>query len=290
MAQQPKKQRSKAISQKVSRQKGAQAFYVYCVGKHEALVPLFEDKQPDDLEAIETNASLEIIASNDLAAIVSAVPLADYSEEALQAHLSDTQWTAVKAMRHEVVVQYFAARASVIPLRFGTIYLERVRVKDMLAQRQEELCAILSRLYGREEWSINIYRDTVKLMQSLGSLNPRLREASERAAQASPGQAYLLRKKRDAIRAEEARAETQRVIAEVERDLAAISDGVARLRLLKDESTQHGELVSRMAFLVARDCFSGFRAVAERLAQEYTPCGFKLELMGPWPTYNFAVE
>jgi hypothetical protein len=30
--------------------------------------------------------------------------------------------------------------------------------------------------------------------------------------------------------------------------------------------------------------------VAERLAERYAPLGFRFELTGPWPAYNFAAE
>jgi hypothetical protein len=63
-----------------------------------------------------------------------------------------------------------------------------------------------------------------------------------------------------------------------------------RLRLLKDEGGEHNDLVAKLAFLVARDRFEEFRAAAERLAEEHAPAGFKLELTGPWPAYNFIAE
>ena len=107
-----------------------QAFYVYCVGEHDGLAPLFEDGLP---VAIETEARLEMELGDALAAVVSAVPLTDYGEDALQTRLGDPAWTAVRAMRHEKVVEHFARRASVVPLRFGTIYLERESVRQMLA-------------------------------------------------------------------------------------------------------------------------------------------------------------
>ncbi|MDT5293901.1 MAG: hypothetical protein QOJ76_781, partial [Acidobacteriota bacterium] len=97
-----------------------------------------------------------------------------------------------------------------------------------------------------------------------------------------------LRKKIDALRDEETRNETRRTAAEVERRLAAASDGVARLRVLKDEGGEQGELAARLAFLVRRESFDHFRAAAERLAEEFTPHGFRFELTGPWPPYNFA--
>jgi hypothetical protein len=111
----------------------------------------------------------------------------------------------------------------------------------------------------------------------------------ERASDATPGQAYLLRKKIEGLRDEEARAETRRVAQESERLLAEACDGVVRLRVLKDEAAGQGELAARLAFLVRREGFEAFRDAAERLATRYTPLGFRFELTGPWPAYNFAV-
>lgn len=260
------------------------AFYVYCVGDSSALAPLFEDALP---AAIEVEARLEMEAEALLAAVVSRVPLDDYGEDALQARLADATWTAIRAMRHEKVVEHFASRASIVPLRFGTIYLERARVRQMLSQRAPELRAIIERLRGREEWGVNIICDRQKLLETITSLSTRLRELSEQAANASPGQSYLLRKKIDTLRVDEARAEMKRVAAEIESELARLCEGAARLRVLKDEGGEH-DPVARLALLVARARFDEFRTAAERLAQAYAPAGFQLELTGPWPPYNFA--
>jgi Gas vesicle synthesis protein GvpL/GvpF len=267
------------------RQGHANAFYVYCVGERDALSPLFEDEMPD---AIETDSRLEMIEASDLAGVASAVPLPDYGEEALQARLNDPAWTAIRAMRHEKVIEHFASRASVIPLRFGTIYLRRERIEQMLGEKQGELRGIIERLRGREEWGVNIYFTRAKLMEAVSSLSPRLRELGERAASAPPGQAYLVRKKIEALRADEARAETRRVASEVEGELSRVSEGAARLRVMKDEVDESGEVAAKLAFLVGRARFQEFRAVAEALAARHAAAGFKLELTGPWPAYNFA--
>lgn len=278
----PKTKKSRA---EVARQSDEDAFYVYCVGDSSAVAPLFEDALP---AAIEGEAQLEMESDDVLAAVLSAVPLADYSEDALQARLNDPTWTAVRAMRHEKVVEHFAARATVVPLRFGTIYLERASVRQMLAQRRPELSAVIERLRGREEWGINILCDRQKLLETITSLSPRLRALEEQAASASPGQSYLMRKKIDAMRVDEARAEMKRAAAKIESELARLSDGSARLRALKDEGGERNDLVAKLAFLVARTRFEEFRAAAERLAQEVASAGFQLELTGPWPAYNFA--
>ena len=266
---------------------GRHAFYLYCVGERAALAPLFEAQLPP---AIEVEARLEMETHDTLAAVLSAVPLADYGEDALRERLSSPAWTAVRAMRHEKVVEHFARRTSVVPLRFGTIYLERASVRAMLSEKEQTLSAIIEQLRGREEWGINILCDREMLLEAIISLSPRLRALEEQAASASPGQSYLLRKKMDAMRADEARAVMKRIAAQIEGDLAPRSFGAVRLRVLKDEGGEHNDLVAKLAFLVAHDRFEEFRAAAERLAEEHAPAGFKLELTGPWPAYNFIAD
>jgi hypothetical protein len=261
------------------------ALYVYGVGRTAELSPLVDEGAP---EAIETDAPLELIAEGELAAVVSRVPLADYGEEALPARLADAAWTATRALRHERAVEHFARRAAVAPLRFGTIYLRRESVARMLAERGASLREVLARLAGREEWGVNLYVERAVLRGEVERVSPRLRELAERAAASAPGQAYLLRKKIEAARDDETRAETRRTAAEVERRLAAASAASARLRVIKDEANEQGEVAARLAFLVAADGFDQFRGEAERLAEEYAPLGFRLELTGPWPAYNFV--
>jgi hypothetical protein len=262
------------------------AFYVYCVGEREALAPLFADVLP---EAIEEGAGLEAVEAEGLSAVVSAVPLEVYGEGALAERLSDATWTATRALRHERVAEHFARRAAVVPLRFGAIYLRRENVATMIEARAAQFREVLARLGGREEWGLNVYVERARLREEVTRLSARLREMAERADASTPGQAYLLRKKIEGLRDEEARTETRRVAREVEERLAATCDGAARLRVHKDEATEQGELAARLAFLVRREGFDDFRAAAEQLAAEYTPLGFRFELTGPWPAYNFAV-
>ncbi|HWS53142.1 MAG TPA: GvpL/GvpF family gas vesicle protein [Pyrinomonadaceae bacterium] len=263
----------------------ATALYVYCVGAAGQLAPLVGEGGP---EAIEDSSPLELVSAGGLAAVVSAVPLADYGEEGLAARLADATWTATRALRHERAVEHFARRAAVVPLRFGTIYLRRESVARMLEERGASLAAALARLEGRDEWGVNLFVSRGVLRGEVERVSPRLRELAERAAASPPGQAYLLRKKIEAARDDETRAETRRAAAEVERRLRDASDAAARLRVLKDEAAEQGEVAARLAFLVERARFEEFRAAAEALAADYASLGFRLELTGPWPAYNFV--
>jgi len=261
------------------------AIYVYCIAESAAASQLPPSSLP---AAIEEESKLEWVVSNDLAALSSPVPLASYSEESLAEHLSDASWTAVRAMRHETVIEYVARRASVVPLRFGTIYLERAGVERMLEDKRRELAQIIERLRGREEWGVNAYCDQSTLMSSITSVSPVLRDLAERAAQASPGQSYLMQKKIDTLKVDEARASLTRMIDQIEQVLREQSEDAKRLRVLKVEATEYGELKAKFAFLIKRSEFETFRDAAERLAQEHQAAGVRLELTGPWPAYNFT--
>ena len=277
--------KAKSEPRSAGEQSSEQAFYLYCIGERETLAPLLAEETPP---VIEHGFALELIAGEALAAVVSAVPLADYGEEALAEHLTDPAWTATRAMRHEAVVEHFARRAAVIPLRFGAIYLQRERVAGMLGERAAEFRSIIERLRGRDEWGVNLYCDRARLLEAIPQASPRLREMNERAAQASPGQAYLLRKQIEAARADEARAAIKRAATRIEQNLVPHSAASTRLRIPKGDATEQGEAIARFAFLVGRAGFPEFRAALEREAQEAAPLGMTLEVTGPWPAYNFA--
>ena len=261
------------------------AFYVYCIAESAAAAELPPESLPP---AIEEDAKFEWVVTGELAALSSQVPLASYNEESLAEHLSDPSWTAARAMRHETIAEYVARRAAIVPLRFGTIYLERAGIERMLSEKAKELREILERLRGREEWGVNVFCDQSVLMSSITSVSPVLRELSERAAQASPGQSYLMQKKIDALKVDESRAALNRIIEQVEKTLSEKSDDAKRLRVLKVEATEHGELKAKFAFLIKKSVFENFRDAAEHLAQEHQAAGVRLELTGPWPAYNFT--
>jgi len=278
------KRRSKKRKDGPAAQDGGRAYYVYCIGERDSIAHLFEGELPG---GIEEGAAVEMVEADDLAAVASAVSAEEYGAGRLQARLADLAWTAARAMRHEKVMEHFAARSTVIPLRFATIYLSRDRIGEMISERRAELLEIIERLRGREEWGINIYCDRAALMSEITAISLRLSEMAERAEKSSPGQAYLLRRQIEALKNDEARAETKRVIEAAASRLAAASEQASRLRVVKGDAGEAGETVAKLAFLVSRERFDVFREAAEALAREHEP-RFRLEMTGPWPAYTFS--
>ena len=266
-------------------QSSSVGLYVYCIAEAGPATSITADSMP---LPIEDDSRLELIVVGSLAAVASGVPLAMYGEESFNENLTDASWTAVRAMRHERVVEHFAKRTAVVPLRFGTVYLNRTRVEEMLDTKTSDLLAIIERIRGCEEWGVNVFSDRQKLLDGVIDLSPRLRELSEQAQKASPGQAYLLQKKVEGLRSEEARVELGRILEEVEANLSRKAKASKRLRMLKVETTETGDLKGKFAFLIERSKFDDFRDEAERIAQGINKAGIRLELTGPWPVYNFT--
>lgn len=264
---------------------GGTGLYVYCIAESGPVTAIVSESLP---VAIEDDAALELVSANDFAAVTSEVPLSLYGEESLEDNLNDAAWTAIRAMRHERVVEHFAKRTGVVPLRFGTIYLSREGVERMLIEKAAELKEIIQRIAGSEEWGVNVFSDREKLLDAVVDLSPKLRDLSQQAKNTSPGQSYLLQKKVEGLRTDEARNELVRIIDEIEARLSEKSKAGKRLRVLKVEATESGELKAKFAFLVKKSNFDVFRHEAENIAKEFSEVGIRLELTGPWPTYNFA--
>ncbi|TVL89303.1 GvpL/GvpF family gas vesicle protein [Streptomyces sp. SAJ15] len=216
---------------------------------------------------------------DELVAAVSPVPARDFSEEALKRHLEDLAWLEAVARAHHAVVEALAARTSVLPLRLATVYLDDVRVAEVLDAGRAAFLEQLSRLAAHVEWGVKVYVDP--------SADAAAAAEPEAAGGLSPGRAYLRgrsaqrRSREESFRA--ARQAAERV-EEVGRRHAA-----DRTR----HRAQQGELaggpgvnVVNDAYLVARDRAERFRTEVERAAEGLP--GVRVELTGPWAPYSFA--
>jgi hypothetical protein len=259
---------------------------VYCIVEPGNLEGALESAP----EGLESGQKLELVRSAGLGAVVSAVPLSRYGEQVLQANMSDAGWAASRVMSHERVVEYFASRGAVIPLRFGTIYTDRRSVGQMLARRAAELNGLVDRLRRREEWGVSIYCDRARLIENKVSKNASIRSLLDRARPATPGQSYLLAKQIKGLTAKAAREEILAALTRMKEALDDSSEQSISNPRGDAGRSEHGELVARLSFLVQSRRFARFRATAEALAEAYLSSGFHIELVGPLPPYSFVTE
>ncbi|MEW2544238.1 GvpL/GvpF family gas vesicle protein [Streptomyces sp. NPDC047002] len=227
-------------------------------------------------------APLRLVREGTLAAVVSSVPADAYSTEGLEASLGDLERLEALARAHNAVVDAVHARATVLPMRLATVYLDDARVAEVLREGAEDFGRLLDRLEGHDELGVKVYATPADRARGAAP-----REEPPAPEGSSPGRAYLRRRQaqrrshRDAHRAAgEAAARLPEAVAELARGRAVHRPQQA------DAAKGAGENIANEAYLVARSDRTAFRAAVAALADGVP--GVRVEVTGPWAPYSFT--
>jgi Gas vesicle synthesis protein GvpL/GvpF len=244
------------------------AWWVYGVIAADAVGAL-----PAGLEGIAPGTTVEAIVEGELAAIVSPVPLAEFGDDQLRAHLEDLAWVERVARAHAGVLQALLDGRSVVPLRLCTISMTRERVAALVDEQSDSFTRALTELRGRSEWGVKVFAPTP--------------EASVAEAPADDPHAYLDRKRHARTKRERAHQEAAACAQRVHDAASALA--VASVANAPQQREAHGrdaDMVLNGAYLVDDERRDELASVIEQLQREIEP--FAVELTGPWPAYNFA--
>ena len=219
---------------------------------------------------------LALVHHQQLAAVVSDVPLAEFDEEGLRHNLEDLAWLEPTVRTHDEVIHAAAVAAPTAPLRLATICYDDDAVRARLREWYVALMQALDRVEGCAEWS-------VKLLTA-----PRAAEAVPAGAPAASGAEYLRRKKAAASQQtsqDDAALELAARLHEELHELAAASRQLApqdpRLSGLR------GTMVLNAAYLVRTEDADAFAARVDELAADHPEA--VVDRRGPWPPYSFAM-
>ncbi|MFC5908003.1 GvpL/GvpF family gas vesicle protein [Streptacidiphilus monticola] len=228
------------------------------------------------------DASVELVGSGELAAVVSSVPAEDFSEQALKERLEDLDWLERVARAHHSVIETLSDRTTVLPLRLATLYVDDAHVRLLLDERRQEFGRLLDRLADHVEWGVKVYAEP-----SPEAGRPETGAGTDLEAESSPGRAYLQRRREqrqardDVWRAAELAV---RRIADEARELAV--EHVGHRLQQGTLASGPGDNVANDAYLVPRDLAEEFRTRVLRAADGLV--GVRVEVTGPWAPYSFA--
>ncbi|MBI3078577.1 MAG: GvpL/GvpF family gas vesicle protein [Deltaproteobacteria bacterium] len=184
-------------------QQPAVGWYVYAFIAHRHVPPL---------AGIDEAFPLTLIVEQGIGALVSQVPLPEFGGEALSRNLKDLRWLEAKVRRHSGIVVEAAAGGPVLPMQFGTIFLDRARIVAVIRRNVATLQAALDHLQGKEEWGVTGMFQPTALRARLLRTDPALLTLSKRLCSASTGHAYLLEKCLEELSSVKVRArETRRL-------------------------------------------------------------------------------
>jgi Gas vesicle synthesis protein GvpL/GvpF len=231
---------------------------------------------------------LELEAVGDLAALVSRLDPVAYGPAAVEARTADVEWLGPRAVAHDEVLTWASDQGPVAPFpMFSAMFTNAAAVREMLRRRASELQGALEIAAQGREYGLRIYRDDARLLDAVARLSPRLATLEREAADATPGQRYLLERKLEAERKTESRRvsdETARVVYDALTTHAVAS---RRIAMPRDASERRGALALNAVFLVAPESYTTFRGALSGLVARFEPSGFRFEFSGPWPAYHF---
>jgi len=238
-------------------------------------------------------------AEDRMAALVSALDADRYDAAALERDTADVEWLSPRAVAHDRVLTWASDRGAVVPLpMFSAMFSSPNAVRTMLRDRSASISAALDRAASGREYVLRAHRADAELLAHITELSPRLAEMQRTAAEASPGQRYLLERKLDAERKGELRSVARRVAREVYDSLAA--NAVAATRTDADKTATRAQthaagegsdavtLTLDAAFLVAPGEWPVFQRTLSELIERYRSRGFRFDFSGPWPPYHFV--
>lgn len=259
-------------------------YYVYCFSLATEPFSLQE-------KGMEGENNVFPLSYHDLSALVSCVPLAVYSEKALDENLKDLEWLTPRVKRHEQAIKAAMQFGPVIPVRFCTLYKSRARILEVLRNQYEPFRAFLDFVQDKEEWGVKIYMAEEAGEKLVRQASPTLRALDDRISAASTGESYFLRKRREKILREEVEQHIEALTSAIYDQLSSWSVADRRNRLLDRRATgRDEEMIFNAAFLLDKEKVGEFVEWLDRLATEYESRGLFFELSGPWPPYNFCPQ
>lgn len=242
---------------------------------------------------IDPTRPVYLLGSGRVQAVVSAIPAADFTQEAIASGLQDAIWVERHVRAHQRVLdQLVASRQTILPLRFCTIYRDEATVQALLAARESALLAELVRLWQKQEWGVKLFVELATLQTALFNGHTGLDSRApddeiavlrRRIAGLPNGAAFLYKKKLEtlvATRADEyAFALADESHARLARyAVAAVTNPLPQV---------HPDLRLNAAYLLAMPDVVSFRHEVETLGECYAALGVCYEVSGPWPAYNF---
>ncbi|GAA3677049.1 GvpL/GvpF family gas vesicle protein [Nocardioides ginsengisoli] len=222
-------------------------------------------------------APLELVAHQDLAAVVSTVPMAVFGEEALRRNLEDMTWLEDVVRLHDDVVRAVAVRAPTAPMRLATVCFDDAAVRARLRAMYIDLSHVLDRVEGCSEWSVKVLAPPDELA-----------EAQVAAAAPSSGADYLRRKQTEARRRATRDDSAADAAARIHDELARLSRASRRLPPQDPRlSGLRGTMVLNAAFLVPDADRASFATLLDQLRADGGEV--VVDARGPWPPYSFAM-
>ena len=266
-----------------------EGLYLYCIREKTENAPGIS------IKGIDWEGETYTLLFRDLEAVVSRVSLEEFASEEIQRKAQeDLNWIKEKAVIHEKVVEEAMRKngkiLNLIPMRFGTIFQDKVRLEETLKKDYSRVEEALERIRGKQEWSVKLYLgDREKFKQMIKKNNETIVEKEREIASLPEGMAFFMEEELKEIISKELEKELNNIIEDLFESLKKQAVVSVKSKILEKELTGRQEpMVLNSAYLIPEENVEDFKKEAKVLNQQMEAKGFFLEYSGPWPAYNFV--
>lgn len=216
---------------------------------------------------IDGKGRVESIACAGLLAWITRVDGATFATE-LNANMENLEWLADTGVRHQHAVAAAAEKTTLLPARFGVIFLTLDSLEHNIASRKKEILASLKKIEGADEWGVKVF------------WTPQ----APPAVRATSGKDYLQQK---------AQMAAANLRGSVPPDDEVHKFGEELEKLCRDSaptgkvSAAQPGLQWQAAFLLPREKRKQWNAVLAKYAERWG-ADRRIEATGPWPAYTFV--
>lgn len=233
--------------------------------------------------------AVSIIANGDVAALATLVSADDYAPDKVESLTADVEWVSERATAHDRVLTWASDSGAVVPFPMWTLFRDDKAVKSMLSKRMNELQRTFAHIRDGKEFIVRVYVQPGLLKGHLTEHSAELTSLEAQAANATPGQKYLLERKIENLRRDAGRDLTGKVATEIHDALSsAAMETVREQPVNSGAAREQGRAILNASFLVAPARVVDFQRELTTMVNKYEPSGFKFDFTGPWPPYHFV--
>jgi hypothetical protein len=186
----------------------------------------------------------------------------------LAENMENLDWLSVAGVRHQKAVSEIARHATILPTRFGTIFLTLASLEADIKRRKSALLRDLKRFQGSDEWGIKVF--------TLPQARP--------AIIASSGADYLRQKAAQQAR----KPDKGELAADIKKFSAAVKKiSIAAVEQAGKISSGRPDLEWQASFLIRRSKQKELQNILKRFTEAWEG-GRRIECTGPWPPYSFV--
>lgn len=216
---------------------------------------------------VDLVSPIETVACDDVVCWVSRVSPQDFEAD-LAKNMENLDWLATASVAHQRAISAIAAKADILPARFGTVFRDEKSLLSHIRERLQSIRQDFKRVKDSDEWGVKLFAEV---------------PSSRPIAPAKSGREYLqakaamLPRKNDKLKPDEEIVEFANKLSAIAKEAApggSVSGG------------QRG-LLYQVTLLVPRSRQKKFHALLKQFSDRWRGTR-RIECTGPWPPYSFV--